>query len=167
MIRRVAFRKAIIAGVAGAVAWEFTARVLHIGGANVFDIVKMLGTTAFGVDAGPALWWPAGMAFHCSVGAVWAIFYAFFFWSTFELKPVVQGILFSLLPAVLAGTIMVPQIDLMRNGHGGTSGAFAISLGYWGPAMILLGHLVFGVVVGSLYVRPVGYRAGKRIRIDV
>ena len=167
MIRRVAFGKAICAGVAGAAGWEVTARLLQYTGANVFDLVNALGTTVLGPHAASTAWWPVGMLLHCSVGAIWAIFYAYFFWSTFDLKPIAQGMLFSLLPAFLAGLIMVPQIEVMRSAPSGSFGMFAVSLGFWGPTMILVGHLIFGAVMGGLYVRPVGYRAGKRIRISV
>ena len=163
MIRRVAFGKAIIAGVIGAAAWEVVARVLKTTGLPVFDLVKVLGTTVFGPNAEALLWWPTGMILHTSVGAIWAIFYAYFFWTIFDLRPVLQGILFSLLPAFLAGLIMVPQMSLMQAAPRNVFGLFAINLGFWGPAMILLGHLVYGAVLGSMYVRPVGYKTGRRI----
>ena len=83
MIRRVAFRKAIAGGVAGAVAWEGVVRLLRIAGVPLGDLVHLLGTMLVG-QASAGLWWSAGMALHASVGAVWAIFYAYFFWSTFE-----------------------------------------------------------------------------------
>jgi hypothetical protein len=163
MIRRVAFGKAIAAGVAGAVAWEAVACSLKVAGLPVFDLVKVLGTTVFRSDAEAALWWPAGMLLHCSVGAIWAIFYAYFFWSVFDRRPVIQGLMFSLLPAFLAGVVMVPQMSLMQAEPHNEFGLFAVTLGFWGPAMILLGHLVYGAVLGSRYVRPVGYRTGRRI----
>ena len=163
MVRRIAFGKAIVAGVAGAAVWEITARILKMAGFGVFDLVKVLGTTVFGGDAEAMLWWPAGMLLHCAVGAIWAIFYAYFFWSVFDLRPVLQGVLFSLLPAFLAGAIMVPQMSLMQSEPRSPFGLFAITLGFWGPAMILIGHLVYGAVLGSLYVRPVGYNTGRRI----
>ncbi len=153
----------MIAGVAGAAAWELTARFLWAAGSKVFDIVRTLGTTIFGADARPEVWWPAGMLLHCSVGAIWAIFYAYFFWSAFDWRPWLQGAVFSLLPALLAGLIMVPQMDVMQSETSFHNGLFAVDLGPWGPAMIVLGHVVFGFVLGTLYVRPVGYKVGRRI----
>jgi hypothetical protein len=82
VIRRVAFGKAIIAGVAGAAAWEALIRPLILGGLPLFGIVRVLGTTVL-VRSPAWQWWPAGIALHASVGAIWAIFYAYFFWSTF------------------------------------------------------------------------------------
>jgi hypothetical protein len=166
MIRRVAFGKAILAGAAGALAWEVVLRVLILLGLPVFDLVFTLGTLVLGqVDAW--LWWPAGMALHATVGAIWAIFYAYFFWSTYDWRPSMQGLTFSLGPAVLAGLIMVPQMAfmhaLMLNGSLRPPGLFAIKTGWGGPFGILIGHLIYGMVMGSMYVRPVGYRAGRRI----
>lgn len=163
MIRRVAFKKAIVAGAVGAVAWEAAARLLVAGGFRVFDLVHTLGLLIFGESAPVWQWWPAGMVLHCTVGAVWAIFYAYFFWSTFDRRPVVQGILFSVIPAFLAGMVMVPQLELMIESRGERFGVFAYYIGAGGPLMIVLGHVIYGAVLGSLYVRPVGYPVGTRV----
>jgi hypothetical protein len=169
MIRRVAYRKAIFAGILGAVAWEVAARVLIQLRLPVFDLVRSLGTIAFPEPAPAWQWWFAGMPVHCLVGSIWAIFYAYFFWSTFNYRPIFQGLLFSVLPIVLAGMVMVPQMDWMHpdilNGNICRSGVFAVGIGIGGPVMIVLGHLIYGGVLGSLYVRPVGYPTGKRIQL--
>jgi hypothetical protein len=166
MIRRVAFGKAILAGAAGALAWELAARVLISLGLPLFDLVFTLGTMILG-DVRPWLWWPVGMAVHATVGAIWAIFYAYFFWSTYDLRPIAQGLLFSPGPAILAGLIMVPQMGFMHplilDGRLPAPGLFATKLGWGGPFGIIVGHLIYGAVMGSLYVKPVGYRVGRRI----
>jgi hypothetical protein len=171
MIRRVAFRKAIFAGILGAAAWEVAARFLKLLGLPVFDLVRSLGTIAIPEQASAWQWWPAGMVVHCVVGSIWAIFYAYFFWSTFNYRPIVQGLLFSLLPIVLVGMVMVPQMDWMHPGivNGGIrrNGMFAIHTGFGGPAMLVLGHLIYGAVLGSLYVRPVGYPTRRRVQLHV
>ncbi len=166
MIRRVAFGKAILAGAAGALAWELFVRVLIVLGVPLFDLVFTLGTMLLG-EAQPWLWWPIGLALHATVGAIWAIFYAYFFWSTYDWRPMVQGLVFSLGPAVLAGLIMVPQMGYMHplilHGTLPMPGLFATNMGWGGPAGILIGHLIYGAVMGSLYVKPVGYRVGRRV----
>jgi len=168
MIRRVAFGKAILAGALGALAWEVAIHTLIFLGLPLFDLVFTLGTMVVG-EARPWFWWPVGLALHATVGAIWAIFYAYFFWSTYNWSPAVQGAVFALGPAALAGLIMVPQMSfmhpLMLNGRLPPTGVFALNLGWGGPAGIVLGHLIYGAVMGSLYVRPVGYRAGRRIRL--
>jgi hypothetical protein len=166
MIRRVAFVKASMAGAAGALAWEVAVRVLILLNVPLFDLVFTLGTLMPG-EVQPALWWPVGMVMHATVGAIWAIFYAYFFWSTYDWRPAIQGLLFSLGPAILAGLIMVPQLafmhPLMLDGQLRSAGVFGVKLGWGGPAGIILGHLVYGAVMGHLYVKPVGYPVGTRI----
>jgi hypothetical protein len=163
MIRRVAFKKAIVAGVAGAAAWEAAVRVLILLGLPMFDLVRVLGTMVFGAGAPVWQWWPVGMAMHAAVGAIWAIFYAYFFWSFFDLPATLQGVVFSIFPALLAGLIMIPQMDLMLNGAHSPLRIFAIGVGILGPVSVFLGHLIYGAVMGSIYVRPVGYRVGSRM----
>ena len=166
MIRRVAFGKAVFAGSMGAVAWELVARLLLLFGVRVFDLVYTLGTMIAG-EVSAWVWWPIGMALHVTVGSIWAIFYAYFFWSTFDWRPVTQGLLFSLGPATLAGLIMVPQMSFMHplilDGKLPPTGFFALQFGWGGPAGIVIGHLIYGAVMGGLYVRPVGYPVGRRI----
>lgn len=164
MIRRVAFKKAVMAGAAGAFAWEAVVRILLIMGVPLLDNVKMLGTMLAG-HAGPVAWWPVGMALHAMVGAIWAIFYAYFFWSTFDWAPVTQGLVFSLGPAVLAGLIMIPQMGymhpLVQSGELPWPGLFGWSFGWGGPAGDFIGHFVYGITLGSIYQRPVGYPASR------
>ena len=166
MIRRVAFGKAILAGAIGAFAWEVVVRLLILLGLPLFDLDFILGTMV-SADVRPLVWWPIGMTMHATVGAIWAIFYAYFFWSTFDLQPVAQGLLFSLGPAVLAGLIMVPQMSFMHalilEGKLPSAGLFGMKLGWGGPAGIVLGHLVYGAVMGGLYVKPVGYKVRRRV----
>jgi hypothetical protein len=159
MIRRVAFDKAVGAGAAGALAWELVVRALLLAGAPLFDLVRLLGTMVTG-DGPPWVWWPVGLALHALVGATWAIFYAYFVWSTWDVRPAVQGLGFAVGPALLAGLVMIPQLGLMHElvlrGDWPDPGRFAWRLGWGGPTGIVLGHLVYGAVMGALYVRPVG-----------
>ncbi len=167
MIRRVAFKKAIFAGVLGAAAWEAFARLSIFAGFRVFDLVRVLGTLVVEQTSPFWLWWPIGLALHSMVGAIWAIFYAYFFWSTLDVRPLIQGMLFSLVPAALAGIVMVPQLGLMHPSPDQPFGFFAMLIGSGGPLAIVLGHLIYGVVLGTLYTRPVGYSVGKRITLNV
>jgi hypothetical protein len=48
MLRRVAFRKALLAGAAGAVAWEIAARLMIWLDIPLFDLVRALGTMILG-----------------------------------------------------------------------------------------------------------------------
>jgi hypothetical protein len=165
VIRRVAFQKAIVAGVIGAVAWEAVIRGLIALGLPFGDLVRLLGTMA--APHSPAwIWWPTGLALHATVGAIWAIFYAYFFWSTFEWPPPVQGLVFSLLPILLAGLVMMPQLGWMHplvlRGTLPHPGLFALGHGWGGLASSVLGHAIYGLTLGALYTRPVGYAVSRR-----
>lgn len=167
MIRRVAFPKAIAGGLAGAAAWELVIRLLRVAGVPLGDLVHLLGTMLVG-QAPAGLWWPAGMALHLGVGAVWAIFYAYFFWSTFDWRPPLQGLAFSFIPILLAGLVMLPQLGWMHplvlRGELSRPGLFDIGEGWGGPAGIILGHLIYGLALGALYTRPVGSRVQVPVR---
>ncbi len=163
MIRIVSIGKAAAAGVAAAAVWEAVLRTFQLSGLPLFDIVQGLGTLAF--PDGPVLaWWTAGMATHALVGALWAIFYAYFFWSWLDWRPMLQGLTFSLLPATLAFLLAFPQLDLM---HQSSEIVRVDPVGFFSgltwrePAGLLLGHLIFGAVLGVLYTHPVGYPAAR------
>ncbi|HEX2250401.1 MAG TPA: hypothetical protein VHH32_08615 [Gemmatimonadales bacterium] len=169
MIRRVAFRKAVLAGVIGALAWEAVIRGLIVLGLPLGDLVHLLGTMV--VPHSPAwIWWPAGLALHATVGAIWAIFYAYFFWSTFEWSPATQGLVFTGIPILLAGMVMLPQLGWMHplvlQGEFPHPGVFWLGAGWGGLVSIVLGHLVYGATMGSLYTRPVGYAVQRRPVFD-
>jgi beta-glucosidase/6-phospho-beta-glucosidase/beta-galactosidase len=79
---------------------------------------------------------------------------------------VIQGIVFSSVPIVLAGLVMVPQMGWMHpavlNGTMPHPGVFAWKLGWGGPTGVVLGHLIYGLTLGALYTRPVGYAVRKQ-----
>ena len=160
MMRVVALEKAIIAGAAGALAWDAAIRAAIFAGAPLFDLTKLLGSMLTG--AAPAWeWWPAGFVLHAMVGVIWAIFYAYFFFYTWDVRPAVQGLIFSLAPLTLAGLVMLPQMALMHPlilaGRMPDPGIFAARLGWGGPFALAAGHALYGAVMGALYTRPVGH----------
>ena len=167
MIRVVALRKAALAGAAGAIAWEAVLRGFALAGLPMFDIVRALGTLVFSVDA-PFAWWPAGLAAHILVGVCWALFYAYFFWARFDWPPLLQGLAFSLVPALLALLIAGPQLELMHLDASIVElspARLLPDLGAGHVGGLLLGHAIFGLTVGALYTRPVGYPADRLPRV--
>ena len=164
MIRHVAYRKAVLAGIAGAVAWEIVAQLLVFVGVPFFSIVDTLGAVAL---PGGSAWasWSVGMLLHLVVGAIWAVFYAYFFWSVLPLRPALQGLVFAFVPMPLAICIMRPQLELMRLSNAGDMpdiGLFGLSGGLYLPLTVACGHLIWGAVLGLIYTRPVGYAAGRQ-----
>lgn len=141
-------------------------RALTFAGVPLFDMVRELGTLVFSEADGLA-WWIAGLTAHIFVGVGWALFYAFFFWSRFNLRPAFQGLVFAVLPAALAILIVAPQLrlmhldaEVMQLGWGMLSEPFTL------PAVggLLIGHAVFGLTMGSLYTHPVGYPVKRELQ---
>jgi beta-glucosidase/6-phospho-beta-glucosidase/beta-galactosidase len=164
VLRIVAYRKAILAGAAGALVWEAVVRLLALLGVPAFDLVQELGTLAF-PNASPFLWWPAGTAAHLAVGIAWALFYAYFVWARFRWPPPLQGLAFAAIPAVLAILIAVPQLQLMHLGQSVVRLDRQMVLSGLDPAILgtlLLGHAAFGLTVGAIYTHPVGYPATRQ-----
>jgi beta-glucosidase/6-phospho-beta-glucosidase/beta-galactosidase len=164
VLRIVAYRKAILAGVTGALVWEAAVRLLALVGVPVFDLVRALGTLPF--PKGSAfVWWPAGTAAHLAVGIAWALFYAYFVWARFRWPPPLQGLAFAAIPAVLAILIVVPQLQLMHLDQSVAQLDWRTVLSGLDPTIlgtVLLGHAVFGLTVGAIYTHPVGYRATRQ-----
>ena len=166
MIRVVDFKKACIAGVAGAAAMEGVLRGFALAGLPVFDLVQELGGVVF--NHSRLLGWGVGLGVHAFVGIMWALFYAYFFWSRLDLPPPLQGLTFASIPAVLALFIVHPQLTLMQMDQDMVRVSVPMLLGTIGTrevSGILLSHSVFGLVLGALYTRPVGYKAGNRPKI--
>jgi beta-glucosidase/6-phospho-beta-glucosidase/beta-galactosidase len=161
VIRAVSLPKAALAGVAGALAWTAVLGSVELAGLPLFDIVKGLGTLAFNADR-PLAWGALGLVAHCLVGVCWALAYAYFFWARFDWPPALQGLAFSLVPATLALLIVNPQLKLMHLDHDVVRLTWdtifpGIALTQLGG--LLLGHAIFGLTVGAIYTRPVGYRS--------
>jgi beta-glucosidase/6-phospho-beta-glucosidase/beta-galactosidase len=166
LLRVVSFKKAILAGAAGALVWEAAARLLALAGLPVFDLVRELGTVLFR-HGSPAEWWPAGAAAHLAVGVAWAVFYAYFVWARWRWPPALQGLAFAALPALLAIFVMVPQLRLMHLDQEIARLGWSSALTGLEPAVlgtILLGHALFGLTVGAIYTHPVGYSVDRMPR---
>jgi beta-glucosidase/6-phospho-beta-glucosidase/beta-galactosidase len=163
VIRVVNFRKAVLAGVAAAAVMEAFSIATTQAGFSPTDLVSQLASVTGHQPTGAA--WLIAFAVHLGIGVCWAIFYAFFFWGRSALPPALQGLVFAVVPSVLAALFVFPEIALMRL----PSDTVALSLqGYLalltagGIARLLIGHALFGVTVGTIYQRPVGYPAGHK-----
>jgi len=139
---------------------EAVSYALKALGLPVFDLAAELGSV---VDGGNrTLGIAAGLLAHAGVGIAWALFYAYFFWGRFDWPRLVQGLVFATIPAVLAVAIVVPQLHLMQL-HTDIARVQWRDMPFLSAgqiASIFLAHAVYGVTVGAIYRRPVGYRAG-------
>ena len=165
MIRVVSLKKAIAAGVAGAVAMEIFSLTGRAAGFATVDLVSELASVDFpnSVVLADAI----AIIAHLSIGVCWVVFYAFFFWGRLRLRPALQGRLFAVIPATLAILVVYPELTLMR------SNADSVSLdiaAYFRPlsttvvVSLLISHALFGLTMGAIYRKPVGYAAGHKPR---
>ncbi len=143
--------------------WAFLAQLLTWLGLPVVDLIRLLGTLA--APGQPVwVWWPAGLTLHILVGAIGAVFYAYFFYALTPWRPIVQGLVFGLIAAVPVSIAVYPLLLVMHEGsdlaHMNLMG-FGHMLGWRERGGLLLGHLVYGAVLGALYTRPVGRSTAK------
>ena len=131
------FTKALLAGVAGTVALTMLTYIAPMMGMPEMDIPQMLS----GFMGVPAI---AGWLAHFMVGTVFAVLYAYAFVSRFPGSPVVKGMVYGLIPWLLAQIMVNPMMG---------AGVFALNT----PAPMLMvvgslmGHLVYGGVLGAIY----------------
>src|SRR5690348_6859431 len=150
MIRVVALRKAIVAGLAGAAAMEVFSLASAAVGIPAVDLVRELSTSQF--HRLPLMAEAAALIAHLSIGVSWAVFYAFFFWGRFHIRPMLQGLIFALLPATLAIVVVYPELAVMRT-HADlvtlTLRSFFAPLSLATVASLLIAHALFGLTVGA------------------
>ena len=153
----------MVAGLAGALAMEAGSFAASLAGLPTIDFVRELSAVAF--RNSPALTMALALAAHLAIGVCWAIFYAFFFWGRMRAAPLVQGLVFSLIPATLAVLIVYPELALIHNGAdavGLDPASFLAPLSFASAASLVVAHALFGLTIGAIYRRPVGYPADKK-----
>ena len=162
MIRSVDFPKAVKAGAAGALAMEVAAFALRLAGVHAVDLAAELGSVLVPVDHGTG--WSGGLVAHIGVGILWAFFYAYFAWGRLKWPPALQGLAFSAVPAILALLFVYPQLKLMQSGSDIVALRWKDLPDLSIPALlsIVVMHAVYGLVVGAIYRRPVGYPVGHK-----
>ncbi len=163
MIRIVALRKAITAGLCGAAVMEVFAFAAAKAGMPTVDMVAQLGSIEF--HAVPIVGVLAAIVAHLGVGVCWAVFYAIFFWGRFHWPPAFQGLVFAIIPATLAIVVVYPELALMRAPVDVLRIDFESFFAPLSPgtvASLLVSHALFGLTVGSIYKRPVGYAVGHK-----
>jgi uncharacterized membrane protein YagU involved in acid resistance len=137
-------KRAVAAGLVGTAVMTFLMLVAPVVGLPRMAIGQLLSTmlavsVAF-LPIGPATGW----VLHAAFGVVLAIVYAAAFVGRLPGKPVVRGALYGVLVFVLAQLLFMPLV-----------GAGVFSRGDV-PMILgsLVGHLVYGSLVGIIYGEP-------------
>ena len=129
-------RKAVLGGIAGTVAMTFVGVVL----APMMGMPKMNPAEMLAGQMGGML--VAGWLAHFMIGIVLAIGYAFVA-RYLPGAPVLRGAVYGIAPWLLAQVAVMPMMGMPL-----FSGSMSMAGGS------LLGHLIYGAVVGALYGPP-------------
>jgi uncharacterized membrane protein YagU involved in acid resistance len=125
--------KAIFAGLAATVAMTALMLMAPAMGLPPMNIGAMLGSVMGG---GAAIGWIA----HFMVGAILALAFAALFAQRLPGPSFIRGMLYGVLPWLAAQILVMPMM-----GAGFFGGSAAAALGS------LMGHLVYGAVLGAVY----------------
>jgi beta-glucosidase/6-phospho-beta-glucosidase/beta-galactosidase len=165
MIRVVSLRKAIAAGLAGAAVMEVFSLGAAAAGLPAVDFVREISTVD--LPHSPVIAVGAALAVHLAAGVCWAVFYAFLFWGRFRMPPMLQGLVFAAIPATLAILVVYPELGLMRRAADIVTLDVRSYFAALSPAAVgslVVTHALFGLTVGAIYRKPVGYPADDRPR---
>ena len=134
-MKNVNFVKAIMAGLIGTIAMTGMMLVSPMIGMPPMNIGKMLGSMMGGITA---IGWMA----HFMIGIMLAVIYAVMFSKRLPGPSAIRGMIFSLLPWLFAQLVLMPMMG---------AGLFSGSMLKAGGS--LMGHLLFGAIVGAFYAK--------------
>ncbi len=140
-MKKVNFLNVVISGVAATIAMTALMFMAPMMGMPKMNIAKMLGSM---MGNNEMLGWIA----HFMIGIILAFIYAAIFYKKFTPKGSINGLIFSFIPWLAAQLMVMPMMMTMK-GMSFTAGIFSGSLIM---AMgSLMGHLVYGLVLGVIY----------------
>lgn len=135
------FTKAVVAGISATVVMTLFTFMGGMMGIKM-NIPEMLA----GMFGGKII---IGWIMHFIIGIVLAFNYGVIFYSKFKIQPLwIRGAVFGLFPWFMAQILVMPMMSVM-NGMSFSSGLFSGSIMMAMASMV--GHLVYGAVLGSIY----------------
>ena len=144
-------KKLFLAGIVATAAMTALMYAAPLMGMPKMDIATMLGTM-FVANPGPAFWF--GMMIHLMMGTV--MFPAIY---RFVLQPgsgsgTGRGVSFGLLLWAAANLIVMPMMGaihpMVKSGRMPAPGFLMLNLGVMAPMGSLIGHLIYGGLLGKL-----------------
>ena len=132
-MKKLSFASTIIAGLTATAAMTMLLIVAPMMGMPKMDIGGMLAMF-MGIPV------TAGWIAHFMIGVLLAFGYALFIVSRTRLSGVTAGLLYSIIPWMMAQVILMPMM-----GMGLFSGSMVMAGGS------LMGHLLYGAVLGAVY----------------
>jgi uncharacterized membrane protein YagU involved in acid resistance len=144
-------KKLFLAGFAATAAMTVLMYVAPMMGMPKMDIATMLGTM-FLASPGPAFW--LGMMTHFMMGVVLFPAIYHFVFQPRSGSPTGRGVLFGLLLWAAANFVVMPMMGaihpMVKNGMMPAPGFLMLNLGAMAPVGSLIGHLLYGVLLGRL-----------------
>ncbi|MBI2906790.1 MAG: hypothetical protein HYX92_03925 [Chloroflexi bacterium] len=145
--------RAVVAGLVGTAALTMVMYLAPAMGFPPMDIATLLGTMFIG-DPGAAF--APGLAMHFMVGVVLALAYANVFVRYLPGRAWQRGALFGIIPWFGLMVIGAPMLEVVhpavRAGMMPPPGLFLLGMGsILAPVGSLIGHLVYGAVLGTIY----------------
>lgn len=145
------FTAIIVAGLAGAIVFSMVTAMARAMGMTKMSIEKMLGAM-FGEGAtADALGW----MMHLVSGIIFAFIYVVIFKALGITNGWLYGAIFGLIQGVMVGAIVLPMMSVVHpaiiQGKIEAPGFFGHKMGPMTPMGIIIGHIIFGAVVGGIY----------------
>ncbi|MBI2303310.1 MAG: hypothetical protein HYU86_00995 [Chloroflexi bacterium] len=147
--------RAVVGGFLGTLAMTALLYMGPLMGFPPMDIPALLGTM-FVNDMGAAFW--LGLVMHFLIGSMFlALVYAYLVAPRLKGPGWLRGALYSLFPWLAMMVMVLPMMNmihpLISTGSMMGPGFFAANLGPMGAVGALIGHLIYGIVLGAYYSR--------------
>lgn len=141
----------IIAGIAASAVFSMFTAMARSMGMTTMSIEKTLGAM-FGDSPGASV---AGWVMHFMSGIVFALIYAIVFEFIGATDGWLIGAVIGLVHGLMIGAVVMPMMGAVhpgvRNGTITAPGFFAINAGSMTPMGLVVGHILFGTVLGGIY----------------
>lgn len=140
-MKKLSIHRVMAAGIFATLAMTTLTLIAPKMGLTEMNIPRMLaGTMGLPLIIG----WLA----HFMIGITLAFLYAGFYYKKLRGTNAIKGMIFSLMPWLMAQLVVIPMMAFL-NGMPFTSGIFSGS--FIMAAASLMGHLLYGLVLGALY----------------
>ena len=141
----------IVAGLAGAAIFSMFTGMARSMGMTKMSIEKTMGAM-FGEGTGATA---AGWIMHFMMGVVFAIGYVVAFSVLGTTSGWLYGAVFGLLHGLMVGGVVLPMMGTIHPavvaGKIEAPGFFAKNAGPMTPMGVIVGHVLFGTVIGGIY----------------
>lgn len=142
---------AVVAGIVASLVFSMFTGMARAMGMTTMSIEKTLGAM-FGEGSAAAV---GGWAMHLASGVIFALMYAVAFDALGATNGWLVGAEVGLVHGLITGAVIMPMVGMMhpavKAGRIKAPGLFAINAGAMTPMGLVVGHIIFGAVLGGIY----------------